>query len=258
MPIKAKRLATKKGIKASLSSSGSKFAQRVPDEGIEVRFLTEPEDFWAVEIHYGNKESFPCTGADDGCIGCEEGFDKGQKWYANVYWPDEDRVVVFEMGKSVFQALMKKYDRYNTVMDRNYEVTKEGTGQQTRYDMEALDKTHIKGIDRMEPVDLEQFFKDWLKRAMSDMGEDEVISSRGNSHRRGAPSAGSRSRTRGRRQELDDEEDDFEDDEDDFDEDEEDAKPVKAKRPTKTSNKRRTTATKTTRPTTGKRRSLRR
>lgn len=224
MAVKAKRLASQKGIKASLSSGGGKFAQRVPEEGIEVRFLTEPEDWYSVEIHFGDKESFPCSGADDGCLGCEEGFDSSLKWYANAYWPDEDRVVVFEMGKTVFQAILKKYDRNHTVMDRNFEITKEGTGMGTRYDVEALDVQRIKGLDKMDLIDLSQFFEDWLTRAMNEVGGDAVISTAG--RRRSRPSK--------RRRPAED--DDFEDD-DDIDDEEEEARPRRKPAPKKTTSK---------------------
>ena len=164
MAIKAKKLASKKGLKQSLSSDGNKFAQRVPEEGIIVRFLTEPEEWWEVELHYGEKTSFPCNG-DDGCLGCDEGMDKGRKWYASAYVPDDDRIVVFEMGKSVVEEISRKYDRNHTVMDRDFEITKEGTGMRTRYFVDAHDPRHVKGLDKMEPIDMEEFFEEWLKRA---------------------------------------------------------------------------------------------
>lgn len=227
MAIKAKRLGSKKGIKASLSSSGSKFAQRVPEEGIELRFLQEPEDWYSVEIHYGDKNSFPCSGLDDGCLGCEEGYDKGDKWYANAYWPDEDRVIVFEMGKGVAQSILKKYDRNHTVTDRNFEVTKEGSGMQTRYDVEALDVKHIKGLSRMEPIDLDQFFEEWLDRAMREEGGDEVITATSRRRSRGGNTSSSR-----RRRPVP-QDDDIEDDDDDDDDIEE--SPRARRRPAKQS-----------------------
>lgn len=227
MAIKAKRLKTKKGLKQSLSGGNSKFAQRVPEEGIVVRFLTEPEEWWEVELHYGDKTSFPCNG-DDGCLGCDEGYDTGRKWYANVFLPDDDRVAVFEMGKSVVEAVSKKYDRNHTVMDRDFEITKEGAGMRTKYDVEALDVRHIKGLDSMTLVEMDTFFEEWLKRAMREEAGEEEVSSVG---RRRTKASSSRRRAAV-------EEDDIEDDDDDDDEnDVEEEAPVKKtttakKRPT--------------------------
>lgn len=216
MAIKAKKLASKKGLKQSLSSGGSKFAQRVPEEGIVVRFLTEPEEWWEVELHYGEKTSFPCNG-DGGCLGCDEGMDTGRKWYASAYVADDDRVVVFEMGKSVVEEISRKYDRNHTITDRDFEITKEGTGMRTRYFVDAHDPRHVKGIDKMEPIEMEEFFEEWLKRAMREEGAEEEVSSVG---RRSTKSAKSSSRRRRRDLEEDDIEDD-DDDEDDEDDEEE-------------------------------------
>ena len=205
MAIKAKKLATKKGIKQSLSGGSNQYAQRVPEDGIVVRFLTEPEEWWEVVLHYGDKTSFPCNG-DAGCLGCDEGFDTGRKWYASAYVPGDDRVVVFEMGKSVVEAILKKYERNHTVTDRDFEVTKEGTGMRTRYDVEALDVRHIKGLDKMEPIEMEEFFEEWLKRAMREEGGEEEVT------------ATSRRRTKSKPSRRQIDEDDIEDDDDDEEE----------------------------------------
>ena len=208
MAIKAKKLASKKGLKQSLSSGGSKFAQRVPEEGIVVRFLTEPEEWWEVALHYGEKTSFPCNG-NDGCLGCDEGMDTGRKWYASAYVVDDDRVVAFEMGKSVVEEISRKYERNHTITDRDFEITKEGTGMRTRYYVDAHDPRHVKGLDKMEPIEMEEFFEEWLKRALREEGAEEEITSVG---RRRSKTSKSSSR---RVVEEDDIEDDDEDDEDD-------------------------------------------
>lgn len=225
MAIKAKKLASKKGLKQSLSSGGGKFAQRVPEEGIIVRFLTEPEEWWEVELHYGEKTSFPCNG-DDGCLGCDEGMDTGRKWYANAYVAEDDRVVVFEMGQSVVSEISRKYDRNHTVMDRDFEITKEGTGLRTKYFVDALDPRHVKGLDKMEPIDMEEFFEEWLKRAMREEGGEEEVTATTRRRTKSKPS---------RRKVM--EEDDIEDDEiDDEEEDEEeDEEPAPRKRTVKKS-----------------------
>ena len=221
MAIKAKKLASKKGLKQSLSSGGGKFAQRVPEEGIIVRFLTEPEEWWEVELHYGEKTSFPCNG-DDGCLGCDEGMDTGRKWYANAYVAEDDRVVVFEMGQSVVSEISRKYDRNHTVMDRDFEITKEGTGLRTKYFVDALDPRHVKGLDKMEPVDMEEFFEEWLKRAMREEGGEEEVTATTRRRTKSKPS---------RRKVM--EEDDIEDDE--IDDEEEDEEPAPRKRTVKKS-----------------------
>ena len=180
MAIKMKKLGNKKGIKQSLSSGGSQYAQRVPEEGIEIRFMTEPEEWFLGYIHYGDKTSYPCSEED--CMGCEEGLDPKKKWYANAYWPDEDRVVVFEMGPTIAEPILKRYERNNTVMDRNFEITKEGAGMSTRYFVDPLDPSRIKGLDDKELIELIPFMESWLKRAMAEESDEEEISAAGRRH----------------------------------------------------------------------------
>lgn len=223
MAIKAKKLATKKGIKKSLSGGNSKFAQRVPEEGIEVRFLTEPEEWFQAAVHYGSNTSFPCS--DGECLGCEEGMDEGKKFYANAYVPEDDRVVVFEMGMSVATPIIKRYDKNGTITDRNFEVSKEGTGKNTRYFVDPGDPSRLKGAEDMDQIDLQTFMEEWLERAMKEEGDEEVVTAaRG---RRTTKSSSQRRRPV--------EEDDIEDDDDDLDDEDMEETPRRTarKRPMK-------------------------
>lgn len=243
MPIKMKKLGSKKGIERSLKGGGGRYALRVPEEGVTVRYLTEPEEWYQVEMHFDQdrKTSYPCSGLDDGCIACEEGQEARARWFSVVYNVDDEQVTVFEMPKSVVKALYKKYERYNTITDRNYEITKEGTGLNTSYEVEAFSPEHIRGQDKMEVIDLEAFLTNMQDEAMRQIdGVEETITSRGR-RRSAAPSRRSQSR---RRQELVDE-DEIPDD-DDFD-DEEVQKPVKRSRPKSPMKKSTTTKRRTVR-----------
>lgn len=221
MAIKAKKLGTEKGIKKSLAGGSSKFATRATEEGIEVRFLTEPEEWFEAAIHYGDKTSFPCSEGD--CLGCEEGMDEGRKHYANVYLVDEDRVAVLEMAKGVAADVVRKYERNNTIMDRNFEITREGTGKQTRYYTEALDKSRMKGVDDLALIDLMSFMEEWLERALKEEAGEEEVSASGRRH--------TKKSTKRRRPIEDDDIEDDDEDMDDDDEDDEDEAPARRKRP---------------------------
>lgn len=230
MPIKAKQLGSKKGIERSLKGGSGKYALRVPAEGVTVRFITEPERWFEAQLHFDErrKTSYPCVGIEDGCIACEEGQEARSRWFANVYSIDEDRVSPFEMPKSVVKLLYKKYDRYNTIMDRNYEITKEGTGLNTEYEVDALAAEHMRGLDEMEGPDLMDFLNTMYDDAMRQITDgEETVSASGRS--RGSKS--SRRTKATRRRDLDDE-DDFEDD--DLEDEEEEApkrRPNRAKAP---------------------------
>lgn len=243
MPIKARKLGSKKGIERSLKAGGGKFALRVqPDVGTVVRFITEPEEWFEAYMHFDEARSvsYPCIGKDDGCLACEEGMEARPRWFAGVYSIDEDRVTIFEMPKSVVKALYKKYDRYNTISDRNYEVSKEGAGLNTEYFVESLDAEHLRGQSKMVAPDIEEFLQTMYDDAMRQIaGGEEEVTSRGR-----GPSRNSRQAKSRRRMELDDE-DEFEDDDlDDEDEDEAPRPKKKVKAPVKKTMTK-TTATKT-------------
>ena len=226
MAIKAKKLGSKKGFEKSLKGGGGKYALRVPPEGVVVRFLTEPEEWYEVEYHFDQdrQTSYPCVDGD--CIGCEEGLDAKSRWFAVVYNVDDDRVTPFEMPKSVAKMLYKKYDRYNTITDRNYEVTKEGTGLNTEYDVEAMPAEHLRGQSKMEVPDLGDFLQGMYEEAMRQIEDGvETVSASGRSKSR-------RSKPR-RRIELD--EDEFDDDP--MDDEEVIKKPRKVRTPSRTTSK---------------------
>lgn len=237
MAIKAKKLGSKKGFEKSLKGGGNRYALRVPPEGAIVRFLTEPEEWFEVPMHFdeGRQTSYPCS---DDCIGCDEGLEARSRWFAVVYSVDEDRVTPFDMPKSVVKMLYKKYDRYNTITDRNYEITKEGTGLNTEYDVDAMSAEHLRGQSKMEIPDLFDFVTNMYEDAMRQISEGEEVSAAGRQR--------TRKSTPRRRVELD--EDDFEDD--DLDDEEDTAprrRPTKVKAPVRKTTKSAPTKRRTTR-----------
>lgn len=236
MAIKAKKLGSKKGFEKSLKGGGNRYALRVPAEGAIVRFLTEPEEWFEVPMHFdeGRQTSYPCS---DDCIACDEGMEARSRWFAVVYSVDEDRVTPFEMPKSVVKMLYKKYDRYNTITDRNYEITKEGTGLNTEYDVDAMSAEHLRGQSKMEIPDLFDFVTNMYEDAMRQISEGEEVSAAGRRHtRKSSPR---------RRVELD--EDDFEDDDLDDEDEAPRRRPTKVRAPAKKTTKSAPTKRRTTR-----------
>lgn len=128
---------------------------RVPqDSEITVRFLTEPDEWVEFYQHYerGGRGYFTCV------EGCDFQNDKGkhvpsQRYVANALLVDEGRVVPLQMAMTLAEVLLRRYDKYHTLLDRDYELSSEGSGLDTKYDAVPGSMTEI-NLARYELVDL--------------------------------------------------------------------------------------------------------
>jgi hypothetical protein len=129
--IRAVRSSVKKG-------SGGFLIKGVPTDGIVVRYLTEPDGWFGYNEHYDNalKVFYPCI--EGTCPGCEEGLTRSYRYLANALHVDEDKVIALKLAKTLANKIMLKYDKYGTIMDRDYELTRIGEGFDTEYDSEPL------------------------------------------------------------------------------------------------------------------------
>lgn len=152
MTLKGGKVNTIKALKSSLKKgSGANFLQRVPEEGIAVRFLTEPTEWVKYFEHYDEVLKFyPC--ADD-CPGCAEGNRASVRYLVNALDVAEGKVVPLVLPKTVAQQVLKKYERYNTLLDRDYEITRDGAGLDTTYDVNPEPPKSMK-LSRYDLLDL--------------------------------------------------------------------------------------------------------
>jgi hypothetical protein len=101
-----------------------------------VRFLTEPEDWHGYYEHWMQDGPIPCT--TDDCDGCNsDDPDEKQRifrYLANAYVVDDQKVMAVKMPKTLVENLMVFRDKYKTIVDRDYDLTKTGSGKEgTKY-----------------------------------------------------------------------------------------------------------------------------
>lgn len=161
---KVKSIAT---LKSSMKKGGggSQYLTRVPADGtLTVRFLTEPTEWVTYFEHYDQVRKFyPCT---DDCPGCTEGDRPSARYLSNALDVGESRVIPLVMPKSMAGSVLKKYEKYATLLDRDYELSRSGTGLDTEYDVTPEPPTKM-NIDRFDLLDLMVILEGQLESADS-------------------------------------------------------------------------------------------
>lgn len=171
MAIKGGTVNTIKALKSSLKkgAGGGNYLSRVPEEGIAVRFLTEPTEWVKYFEHYDEVLKFyPCA---DECPGCAEGNRASVRYLVNALDVVEGKVIPLVLPKTAAQIVLKKYERYNTLLDRDYEITRDGTGLETTYDVNPEPPTAM-NVKRYELLDLMSLLEAQLPNE-DDEDEDE-------------------------------------------------------------------------------------
>lgn len=163
-----------KELKKSLKrGGGGGYLKRIPADGLTVRFLTEPDKFVKYFEHYDpNRDDnryFPCT---EDCAGCDEGLSASKRYLVNAVDVQENKVVPLVLPASLVGSLTKKYDKFGTLVDRDYELTKEGTGLDTEYDALYDQPKKIK-LDRYETLDLLAVLTSQLDGGDTDDDDDD-------------------------------------------------------------------------------------
>lgn len=201
------------GLKSSLKKGGSGYLTRVAaDSALTVRFLTEPTGWVNYWEHYDDvRKFFPCT---DDCPGCLEGDRPSQRYLANALDVAETRVVPLVMPKTMAASVLKKYEKYGTLLDRDYELTRSGQGFDTDYDVTPESPSKM-NIDRYDLLDLWELLEGQLATADGD-DEDEADDVP-------APKAKAKKRPEPVDEDDDDDDDVDEDDDEDDEADDEDA-----------------------------------
>ena len=226
MAIRGGKVKSITGLKTSLKKGGGngQYLKRIPaDDALTVRFLTEPTEWVTFYEHYDAvKKFYPCT---DDCSGCTEGEKPSARYLANALDVSETKVVPLVMPKTVAASLLKKYDKYATLLDRDYELSRSGTGLETEYDVTPESPTKM-NISRFDLLDLMETLEAQLEMSENtsddDEDEDEEEEVVKKSPARGKAKAPARTVTKKAKAVVEDDEDE-DDDEEDADEDDADA-----------------------------------
>ncbi|MFE9742931.1 hypothetical protein [Streptomyces sp. NPDC006477] len=208
-------------LRKSLKRSGGGASGKIgfiPEDPITCRFLSEPETWIGYHEHYNGPNAdprySPCV---DGECCLPENLYQGNKptfrYLANAYNVDQSKVQALKMPKSLVEQLVKFYEKYGTILDRDYELSRSGSGMDTSYSAVPDDKSPIKiSRFRKDMVDLEQLLEDWASEQEEEDDDEEEVSPR-----------------RRRRPEPEDD-DDYDDDEED-DDDDPPSVPVRRRKP---------------------------
>ncbi len=173
MQISGKRMGTVKAVKDSLKKGGSSlgtYIKNVPADGITVRFLTEPED-WFGYYEYWNEESRSFTPMAVGEV-IPDGVKPSFRYLASAVEIESDKVIPLKLAKTAANSLILKYDKFGTMMDRNYELQRHGEGLDTTYDV-TPDTPSKLNLAKYETLDLEKIL---VTARASSLGEDDTNS----------------------------------------------------------------------------------
>ena len=106
-----------------------------------VRFLTEPEEWFGYQEYYDveNKQFVPMVVDEVLPDGVRPSF----RYLTCALDTQTDRVVALKLAKTCANLLMIKYEKYGTVLDRNYELDRHGVGLDTTYDVTPCTPTKV-------------------------------------------------------------------------------------------------------------------
>ena len=180
MKLSASKMGSMKAMKASLqkgaSNNGLTYMKSIPADGLVVRFLTEPEEWFGFFEYYDTVERkfVPMVEGEILPDGSKPSF----RYLANAVNKDDDRVIPVKLPKTAVNALIMKYDKFDTITDRDYELEKHGEGLDTRYDITPLGPSNH-AVEKYELADLEKVLIDARKMALGDTDVEVTASGAG-------------------------------------------------------------------------------
>lgn len=192
------------------SRAGADVLKRLKDgDRFLVRFLQNPEDWHEAFYHYAPDFTW-CTNSKS-CAHCQDGVKKTKIALANVLDVQENKVLIIQMASTLADKVLEFYEEYGeTVMDRDYLLTRKGAGQfDTVYNALPKDRKK-KDLTRYTLLDIGKIMNAETGNADEAEEDEEPRSTKkssGNSRR-------------SREEEYDEEEEDFEDEDEDEEEEE--------------------------------------
>ena len=177
MKLSAQKMGSMKNMKASLqrggSNSGITYIKAIPADGLTVRFLHEPEEWFGYHEYFDQADRKFVPMAEGEIL--PDGANPSFRYLACAVNKEDDRVIPVKLPKTAVNQLILKYDKYETIMDRDYELEKHGQALDTTYDVTPTGPSKM-ALDKYELIDLEQVLIDARKLAL---GETDIESSQG-------------------------------------------------------------------------------
>lgn len=177
--IKAKRVGSLKRLKEATKRSSASLIKNVPaDEPLTVRFLEEPSEWIEYEEYYSEDTEprfFPAIeGIDPDFVADLR--KPSKRFLANAVDVADNQVIALKLPTTLAASLEKKAQKYGTITDRDYELTREGTGMQTVYDVtpEPASKMNLRRFKPFDLIDvLTQQLPAELRQDMDDDDDDD-------------------------------------------------------------------------------------
>lgn len=223
----AQRFGSVKAAKAALKGNrGSGALRRLKaDQTVKVRFMTEPDDWYEAKYHWIGGNFVWCSN-DRSCLGCKAGDRPKTTVLANavIFASEDDReqnkVVVMQMAPSLANTLLKFHEKRGTLTDRDYDLTREGSGLNDTVYSADPDDPKARKMSRFDDGmhDIEAIINAEINESGGDEDEDDEPRS---TRKKSSTKKSSRRR---------DDDDEYEDEDEDDDEEEEDEKPRRSSR----------------------------
>lgn len=148
-------------LKQSLSKTGGQgrtssdtWIRYIPkDNPIVVRFLLEPDGWVVYTEAWDNdkRKSYPVPG--DTFVPDEHR--TSTRYLAQAVDTETDRVIPLCLPKSLMNQVIARYEKYGTIIDRDYELSKSGVGLETTYMMDP-EPPLARKLDKYDLLDLEE------------------------------------------------------------------------------------------------------
>lgn len=154
------------------ASSGSEnFISYVPDGTTIYRFLIEPDEWMVYREFYDQSKSrfFPVSDAYE----TPKKANVSKRALTAALVVEDDEVVPLKIPMMAYSDLLGYYERYGTLLDRDYEITKRGSGLKTNYKAYPCDVMK-RPLSKYEAPDLHDALESWARDAVAEYS-DEVV-----------------------------------------------------------------------------------
>jgi len=164
-----------KDLKRSLKSKAGKTRTIPSEDSITVRFLEEPEDFYGYYQHWFKTGPKPCVEGD--CEGCNDDDPeirrKSFRYLANAYVVDDQKVQPIELPKSLVEQLVAYFEKKGTLLDRDYDLSKSGSGMNDTKYLASPDSPSKMNLSRFKKLDLSKILASMLDDDDDEDDDDE-------------------------------------------------------------------------------------
>lgn len=151
------RFGTLKAVKNMGSSAGGQHPSLKiirAEEPLTVRFLEEPENWFGYMEHYDPEKQQFVTCTEGEC--CDELQKPGMAVLASAFVRDDGKVMAVKMKSSLVEILIAYYEKWGTILDRDYELRRSGSGKNdTKYFASNEDRQPM-NLSRYKPIDPEE------------------------------------------------------------------------------------------------------